>query len=124
MLICDAVLCQVILDVMERDGLLANTREAGAALLCGLERLQAAHPATLCNARGVGTFCAFDAVGGGAAQAALIGSMRRRGIWAGGCGTATIRLRPALVFTPRHAEIFLAALDAAVRELEGGDAGA
>ena len=110
----------MILDVIERDGLLASTREAGAALLSGLERLQAAHPRTLANARGVGTFCAFDAVGGTAAQAALICSMRRRGIWAGGCGTATIRLRPALVFTARHVQLFLGALEDAVKELEAG----
>lgn len=108
---------QVILDAIERDGLLEQTRRAGAALAAGLEALQAAHPDKLSNSRGVGTFRAFDAAGGEAARGALMRGLQARGIWAGSCGEASIRLRPALIFTPAHAEIFLKALDGALRDL-------
>ena len=102
-----ATVYQIILDAIERDGLLEQTRRAGAALAAGLEALQAAHPDKLSNSRGVGTFRAFDAAGGEAARGALMRGLQARGIWAGSCGEASIRLRPALIFTPAHAEIFL-----------------
>eukprot|EP00320_Phaeocystis_rex_P003125 CAMPEP_0119057850 /NCGR_PEP_ID=MMETSP1178-20130426/2230_1 /TAXON_ID=33656 /ORGANISM="unid sp, Strain CCMP2000" /LENGTH=513 /DNA_ID=CAMNT_0007038715 /DNA_START=104 /DNA_END=1645 /DNA_ORIENTATION=- len=106
-----------ILDVIERDGLLENTVRAGEALATGLEALQVAHPGKLINLRGVGTFRAFDAADGESARASLMRGLHARGIWAGSCGESSIRLRPALIFTPAHAEIFLAALDGALRDL-------
>ena len=42
--------------------------------------------------------------------------LQARGIWCGGCGEASIRLRPALIFTPAHADIFLDALNDALHE--------
>jgi len=106
-----------ILDVVQRDGLIENTRVAGDALGAGLERLQASYPAALHNARGVGTFRAIDAKQGEAARDKLIGALRNRGVWAGGCGEASIRLRPALIFTPDHVDIFLHHLEEAVKGL-------
>ena len=41
---------------------------------------------------------------------------RRTGIQAGGCGTAAIRLRPALTFTEQHANIFLDALRSILKQ--------
>ena len=37
--------------------------------------------------------------------------MRSTGILIGGCGEAAIRLRPALIFEPSHAELFLDKFD-------------
>ena len=37
----------------------------------------------------------------------MIGRMRSKGVLIGGCGESTIRLRPALIFEPKHAEIML-----------------
>jgi len=105
-----------ILDVIERDGLIENTRQAGAVLEQGFERLQAAHPAKLHSARGVGTFRAIS-FRAAADRDRMIGALRNRGIWAGGCGEATIRLRPALIFTPQHAELFLHHFEEAVAAL-------
>jgi 4-aminobutyrate aminotransferase-like enzyme len=42
------------------------------------------------------------------------------GVNAGACGTSTIRLRPALIFTPDHAAIFLTHLEAVVKEFLPG----
>ena len=107
---------EAILDVVERDGLLENTRETGAHLAAGLAQIEAAHPGKVRNARGVGTFRAFDAAGGEPARGKLLRSLQARGIWCGGCGEASIRLRPALIFTPAHADIFLDALNDALHE--------
>eukprot|EP00940_MAST-03C_sp_MAST-3C-sp2_P002103 g2103.t1 len=101
---------QTILDVIERDDLLKVAQDAGKTLLDGLTSLTAERPDALSNARGVGTFCAVDAATP-AMRDGIIGGLRNRGIWAGGCGDRSIRLRPALIFEPRHAEMFLDALD-------------
>ena len=37
----------------------------------------------------------------------ILNDLRKEGINCGGCGPATIRLRPALIFEPKHANIFL-----------------
>lgn len=99
-----------VLDVIERDGLLAKTRDAGHTLLTGLESLASTHDQLLSNSRGVGTFCAIDAATA-ADRDQIIAGLRMKGIWAGGCGDRSIRLRPALIFESSHAAIFLDALD-------------
>jgi 4-aminobutyrate aminotransferase/(S)-3-amino-2-methylpropionate transaminase len=38
---------------------------------------------------------------------AILTKLRISGVNCGGCGERSIRLRPALVFQPKHAEIFL-----------------
>lgn len=45
--------------------------------------------------------------------------MRDLGVECGGSGDTTIRLRPSLIFTPKHAEQFLHILESACSELEG-----
>ena len=37
----------------------------------------------------------------------MVGRMRSSGVLIGGCGDSTIRIRPALIFEPKHAEIML-----------------
>lgn len=37
----------------------------------------------------------------------MVNKMRSKGVLIGGCGESTIRLRPALIFEPKHAEIML-----------------
>eukprot|EP00939_MAST-03C_sp_MAST-3C-sp1_P001654 g1654.t1 len=101
---------QVILDVIDRDNLLAVTENAGETLQSGLATLAAEHGNKLTNPRGVGTFCAIDAATP-ALRDTIVGGLRREGIWAGGCGDRSIRLRPALIFEPKHATMFLDALD-------------
>jgi 4-aminobutyrate aminotransferase/(S)-3-amino-2-methylpropionate transaminase len=109
---------EVILDVIARDSLLEGTRAAGKALLLGLEAIARSHPAVFCNARGVGTFCAIDATGGAAMRDRAVSALRERGVLIAGCGVATIRLRPALVFTSHHAQLFLRILADVAAALE------
>ena len=35
---------------------------------------------------------------------AIVGKCRQKGLVIGGCGESTIRMRPSLIFEPRHAE--------------------
>jgi 4-aminobutyrate aminotransferase/(S)-3-amino-2-methylpropionate transaminase len=100
----------VILDVIERDGLIESTKEAGKMMFEGMQQLEREHPDVFSRARGVGTFCAIDATGGGAVRDQILGQLRNRGIWAGGSGDQSIRLRPALIFGTQHTEIFLDAM--------------
>jgi 4-aminobutyrate aminotransferase/(S)-3-amino-2-methylpropionate transaminase len=106
-----------VLNVIKRDGLLENTQAAGVVLLEGLESAVTAYPDVLTRARGLGTLCAVDTVQGGPQRDALVTKMRQRGVWVGGCGDNSIRLRPALIFTPMHAELFLTHLNAVCAEL-------
>lgn len=105
-----------VLDVIKRDDLLAKTQEAGHTLKNGLHSLEEKH-AVLENTRGVGTFCAIDATTS-AGRDQILAGLRMKGIWAGGCGERSIRLRPALIFDSSHAELFLGALDSVAATME------
>ena len=78
----------------------------GDYLKRGLQTLCELHPELLGEARGSGLFCAVTAVNM-EVRDKLIVMMRNQGVESGGSGSATIRLRPALIFTPKDAEIFL-----------------
>lgn len=62
-----------------------------------------------------GTFLAFD-LPSAAARDALVHSMRQKGVQTSGCGVHSIRLRPMLIFQPKHAEIYLNILEQALKE--------
>lgn len=94
---------EVILEVIERDRLLENTRVTGERLLAGLEELCRRYPGVVSGARARGTFAAVDFPDGARRDAALV-ELRNRGLEVGGSGDRTLRFRPALVFAPRHAD--------------------
>lgn len=64
-----------------------------------------------------GTFLAFD-LPTAAARDALVTSMRQKGVQTSGCGTLAVRLRPMLIFQPKHARIYLDVLEQALKELK------
>lgn len=105
---------EVILEVIERDRLLENTRATGERLLAGLEDLCRRYPGVLSGARGVGTFAAVDFPDAARRDAALV-TLRNRGLEVGGSGERTLRFRPALVFGPRHAAEALDLLESVCR---------
>lgn len=111
-----ALQLMTVLDVIEKDDLLETVRRAGDVLESGLANLSEKFPETLLNARGVGTFRAVDLPTSSHRDQVLSG-LRLRGIWAGGCGEKSIRLRPALIFEEEHARIFLDALEDTVGEI-------
>jgi len=101
------ILLDAVLKTIAKDDLLANTVKTGELLMKGLEDLQTLYPGCIKNARGRGTFLALDAATP-EARDQIIARMRKLGVHLGGCGEAAVRLRPALVFEPKHAGIFLA----------------
>lgn len=107
---------EVILEVMERDQLIAHTRRIGGALVAGLESLCERWPALLSQARGKGNYAAID-VRDPATRDRFVDTLRQRGIEAGGSGDRTIRFRPALVFAMRHVGEALDAFDAVAKVL-------
>ena len=104
------VLLDAVLKTIRSDNLLQNTLESGEVLMKGLLDLQSRYPQFVKNARGRGTFCAIDC-DSGARRDEVLAQLRRLGVHAGGCGEAAIRLRPALVFQPHHANIVLQKLE-------------
>jgi len=95
---------------------LENTRQAGDVLLNGLKELQNKFPQYLNSARGLGTFCAINC-DSGARRDTILGRLRSEGVNCGGCGENAIRLRPALIFQPKHANIFLEKLEKVLKNL-------
>ncbi len=102
----------VIVEVIERDGLLAAVEATGEVLLSGLRDLQTRHSALLSGARAAGTFAAID-VATPALRDAILNDVRQRGLEMGGSGDRSIRFRPALILGPRHVSEALELLDAA-----------
>jgi len=110
------VLLDAVLKTIKKENLLQNTLDSGNVLLNGLKDLQSRYPKYLKNARGRGTFCAVDC-DSGARRDDVLARLRGIGVHAGGCGDAAIRLRPALVFQPHHANIVLQKLEDVLKSL-------
>jgi 4-aminobutyrate aminotransferase/(S)-3-amino-2-methylpropionate transaminase len=107
---------QVVAEVIERDGLLENTRITGEFLVKGLEDLSKRYPELLSQARGAGTFAAFD-LPQPTIQQQFLKKAQSLGLEMGGSGTTSVRFRPALIFAPRHAAEALDRIEAALKEL-------
>jgi 4-aminobutyrate aminotransferase/(S)-3-amino-2-methylpropionate transaminase len=111
------LMCKAIINTIINEKLLENVTITGEYLKKGLIKLCELHPELLGQARGKGLFCAITAVNM-EVRDKLIVMMRNKGVESGGSGVATIRLRPALIFAPKDAEIFLNILHECVVELE------
>jgi 4-aminobutyrate aminotransferase/(S)-3-amino-2-methylpropionate transaminase len=88
-----------IINVIERDNLVAHTAQIGDRLYTGLEQLasSSAGSGKISDLRGKdeGTFIAFDCATPAMRDAFVVG-MRRKGVNVGGCGEKAVRLRPML----------------------------
>ena len=93
----DMVRFDRILEVIEGDDLLANVRQQGAYLQGRLDGLAERFDAVT-EPRGRGLMCAFD-LPDGATRAAVLKRAYADGLIALGCGTRTVRFRPALTIT-------------------------
>jgi len=100
------ILLDAVLKTIKKDNLLDNTVKAGDVLLQGLKDAQVKFPGLVHSARGLGTFCAIDA-DTPARRDQILSDLRKEGVNCGGCGPTAIRLRPALIFEPKHVNIFL-----------------
>jgi len=110
-LACAAALA--VLDVIERDGLLAQVRTHSAPWIEALRRLAAEFPAQVLGVRGVGYLVGVQLAGD---PAPYLAALRERGLLAPGAGGNVVRLLPPLNVTPaelaQSVEIFRAVLAA------------
>lgn len=113
------VLLEEVLNVVRNDKLVDAARDTGNFLLAGLKHLQSLYPGVVFNARGLGTLCAVNFPTSSVRDSAVL-ALRNRGVNAGVCGTAAMRLRPSLIFTEDHASIFLNHLEAVLKDLAPG----
>jgi len=112
------ILLEKVIEVIQRDNLLANAQVTGTILLDGLKDLAKRFPGQISNARGRGTFCAFDCVNT-TKRDEMVEVLKAEGVQNGAAGPVAIRLRPSLVFQPHHAHIFLDRLEKTLKKLEG-----
>ncbi len=108
-----------VLDVIEREGLLANAQKVGGHLRAALTRLGAKH-ALIGDVRGAGLFVGVELVSDratkspAAAQTArVVNGLRERGVLLSSTGPQanTLKIRPPLVFSQDNADLFVETLD-------------
>jgi len=109
------VLLEKVVKTIKEENLLDLVTDTGKVMLDGLKELEARYPAMLNSARGLGTMCAINAKTD-ELRDKLLGKFKQAGILLGGCGNNSIRFRPALIFTPHHANIMLDKMDSVLAE--------
>lgn len=109
---CAAALA--VLDVLERDRLLANALAMGQRLIRGLEHMAARH-ASMVSVRGAGLFVGLQLRSGSEASKA-VNNLRRGGVLVGSAGALndTLKIRPPLVITADEIDGLLGAIDQAL----------
>ncbi|GII78415.1 L-lysine 6-transaminase [Sphaerisporangium rufum] len=113
--LADMVRSRRMLEIIERDGLIARAGTLGELLLGGLRRLAAEFPGLVSAPRGRGLMCAFDVAAG---RDRLIATLREEeGVLVLPCGERSVRLRPALSITAEEIGYGLAALGRALATL-------
>ena len=117
-----AAVGNAVLDVVERENLLANVNRTGKHFLEGLRALGTKH-SLIGDVRGKGLFIAVELVENrrtktpaSAAAATVVECLREQGVLTALIGRErnALKFRPPLVFTVEHADIALAALDRAL----------
>jgi L-lysine 6-transaminase len=110
----DLVRFTKVLEVIERDGLVAQTAQVGAYFKGKLEDLAAEYPGALSNVRGRGTFLALDLADGEARDAAHRSCMDN-GLMLLTSGPRSLRFRPSLAFTRENVDEAMELLTKGIR---------
>jgi len=105
---------EAIIETMRKDNLIELNRVVGEHMLNGLKTLCKEHPHLINSARGLGTFNAFDGVDADVRDQ-IVGKLKNIGVLTGGSGSKTLRVRPSLIFTKKHCDIFLDKLDTVLK---------
>jgi L-lysine 6-transaminase len=113
----DMVRVRRTLEVMEQDGLIARAGVAGDHLLSLLHGLADQHP-TVTEVRGRGLMCAFSLPDKGTRDLVATRLRDEERVLVLGCGTRSIRFRPALTVAQADLEAGVAALDRVLTKLE------
>ncbi|XP_014245494.1 4-aminobutyrate aminotransferase, mitochondrial [Cimex lectularius] len=111
------VILEGVLNVIKKHKLLDNVQETGDVLKSGLHNLEKKYPDLINSVRGRGTFLAFNAKNTNLRDS-IVTNLKMQGVQSGGCGEMSVRLRPALIFQPHHAEIFLDKLNNVLSQLK------
>ncbi|WP_037062578.1 L-lysine 6-transaminase [Pseudonocardia acaciae] len=106
----DMVRSRRILEVIERDELIARAGRLGAYLLGELRALQARHPAVT-EVRGRGLMCALTLPTPEERDRVIARLREDEHVLMLGCGTSSLRLRPALTVTAAELDRAVTALD-------------
>ena len=107
----DMVRARRILEIIERDDLVANAAAVGAWFQTELRDLEARHTPVVSNARGRGLMCAIDLQDGGVRDDVARRLRTEEQVIALPCGERTVRFRPALSVTRDELGFALRALD-------------
>ena len=108
-----------VLQVIEREDLMANARKVGNKMRTGLGKLAEKHD-IIGDVRGHGLFCAAEFVSDRAAKTpaadatrAVVDEMRERGVLISRTGRYdnVLKIRPPLPFSAEHADLLLQTLD-------------
>jgi L-lysine 6-transaminase len=106
----DMVRARRILEVLEADGLIARAEFAGAHLLHQLRELAVRHD-VISDVRGRGLMCAFTLPSAEMRNAVLTALREDEHVLMLGCGTTSLRVRPALTISLEEIDRGIAALD-------------
>ncbi len=115
-----------VLDVIEREGLVANARSMGQRLAAGLRELAEGHP-LIGDVRSMGLLVGVDLVRDrttrepAAAEAdRVLNGMRERGVLIGTTGPASnvLKIRPPLVIASQEVELLVQTLDVVLTDVE------
>ncbi|MFE0258106.1 L-lysine 6-transaminase [Streptomyces sp. NPDC059010] len=113
----DMVRSRRILEIIEKDDLVAQAAATGSWFLAGLRDLEVRHAPVAANARGRGLMCAIDLPDSGVRDEAVRRLRTQEQVIALPCGERTVRFRPALTITQDELGIALRALDRVLADL-------
>lgn len=102
----DMLRFQLVLEIIENENLIENSRVVGEFLLNGLKQLAKKYPDHISAARGKGLMCAFD-LKDGASRDWLKKALYDEGVIVLTCGDQSIRFRPHLNVTKEEIQIIL-----------------
>jgi len=118
----DMVRSRRILEVIEADGLFERATEQGQHLLSRLDGVAAEFPALVRDVRGRGLMCAFS-MPSGDVRDALVAGLWERGVIMLGCGSDSVRFRPALTVSRDEIDAAVDAVCAVLRTMSAPSAG-
>lgn len=105
---------EAIIEQIRKDNLVELNRSVGEYMLNVLKAYCNDYPHLIDSARGLGTFQALNGVSSGVRDQ-IMSKLKNEGVLTGGSGDRTLRIRPALTFTKKHADIFLDKLNTVLK---------
>ncbi len=112
----DMLRFQLILEIIENENLVDNSRIVGEFLLEGLKKLEETYPNHIFASRGKGLMCAFD-LENAEAREWLRSSLYNEGIIVLTCGDRSVRFRPHLNVTKEEIQIVLDKINSVFKNL-------